>query len=74
MRWRAWKLGCAVTIVLSLFVAMAGLAAGIHWQGFLAVLGAALVTHFGAFIKDHPVDSVVFDDNGVATPPTKPKV
>jgi hypothetical protein len=65
MRWRAWKLGCVVSIALSLCVAMAGVAAGITWKGFVAVLGAALVTHFGSFIKDHPVDSVSFDTDHV---------
>lgn len=68
MRWRAWRLGALVSIALSLFVAMAGLTAGMGWRPFLAVLGAALVSHFGAYIKDHPADQVQFD----TTPPFKP--
>lgn len=66
MRWKAWRLGVLVSIALSLFVAMAGVVAGITWKGFVAVLGAALVSHFGAFIKDHPVDSISFDTDSIS--------
>jgi hypothetical protein len=61
MNWKAWKLGCAVSLVLSLFVALAGLVAGMEWRAFLAVFGAAAVTHFGSFLKDHPTDKIIFD-------------
>ncbi|MDE2099802.1 MAG: hypothetical protein KGL39_21295 [Patescibacteria group bacterium] len=60
MSWRRWKLGVLVSVALSLFVAMAGLAEGMNWRAFLAVLGAALVTHFGAFVKDHPPEQIDF--------------
>jgi O-antigen ligase len=63
MRWDRWKLGAGVSVALSVFVALAGLTAGMGWRAFLAVLGAALATHFGAFIKDHPTDSIQFDDD-----------
>lgn len=69
MSWRRWKLGVGVSICLSLFVALAGVTAGMGWKPFLAVLGAALVSHFGAFIKDHPVEQIQFSDT---TPPFKP--
>lgn len=61
MKWKRWKLGALVSIALSLFVSLSGLAAGMGWKAFLAVLGSALFTHFGSFIKDHPVDSIDFD-------------
>lgn len=68
MSWRRWKLGAVVSVILSLFVAMSGVAAGAGWKTFLAVLGSALVTHFGAFLKDHPVDQIQFSDTA---PPFK---
>jgi hypothetical protein len=61
MSWKLWRLGALVAIFLSLCVALAGLAAGMKWPAFLAVLGASLLSHFGAYIKDHPVDSVRFE-------------
>lgn len=61
MKWKAWRLGAVVSIVLSVFVAMAGVAAGMTAQAFIAVLGAALVSHFGAFIYQNPVDKIQFD-------------
>lgn len=61
--WRKWKLGVAVSVVLALLVAGSGVAAGMHWQAFVSVLCMALLTHLGAFLKDHPVDAVTFDDD-----------
>jgi len=68
MKWKKWKLGALVSVILSLFVAMAGVAGGITWQGFAAVLGTALVTHFGSFLKDHPVESIEFDTDTINKP------
>lgn len=48
-------------MLLSIFVAGAGLVAGMKWQAFVAVFCAAAVTHFGAFLKDHPVEQISFD-------------
>lgn len=67
MSWRRWKLGVAVAIMLSLFVAGAGVVANMGWKAFIAVFCAACVTHFGSFIKDHPVESITFD----SAPPFK---
>lgn len=61
MKWKLWKIGAAVSLMLSLCVAMAGVAAGITWQGFVAVLGAAMVTHFGAYVHQYPVEKIEFD-------------
>lgn len=61
MKWRLWIIGAIVSFVLSLCVAMAGVAAGITWQGFVAVLGAALVTHFGAYVHQNPVNKIEFE-------------
>jgi hypothetical protein len=59
--WRRWKLGIAVALALSFFVAGAGLTQGMKWQAFVAVLCAACVTHFGSFLKDHPVEQITYD-------------
>lgn len=67
MSWRRWKVGALVAVVLSLFVAGTGVAAGMTWQAFVVVLSSALVTHFGAFLKDHPPETITFD----STPPIK---
>lgn len=67
--WRRWKLGCWVSLGLSLFVAGAGLVAGMRWQAFVAVFCAACVTHWGAWVQQHPVESITFGDT---TPPFKP--
>lgn len=61
MNWKKWKIGAIVSVCLSLCVALAGVSAGMHWQQFLAVLGAALVTHFGSYIAKHPTEAIEFD-------------
>lgn len=66
MSWRSWKLGILVALAMSLFVALAGLTAGMKWQAFLAVFGAGCLTHFGTFLKDHPVDQITFDTSASA--------
>lgn len=66
MKWKQWKLGAIVSIVLSVFVAMSAVASGCTWQTFVAVLGTALATHFGAYIKDHPTDKIEFDTTTIA--------
>jgi hypothetical protein len=73
MRWDRWKLGAGTSVALSLFVALAGLTAGMGWRAFAAVLGAALATHFGAFLKDHPTDNVVFDGDKTQSDKTNEK-
>jgi len=65
MQWRKWKLGCAVALFLSLLVAGSGLAAGITWWQFAAIFCTAAVTHFGSFIKDHPIEKIEFDEFNV---------
>jgi hypothetical protein len=67
MSWRRWKLGVLVSIVLSLIVAGAGVAAGIHWQAFVSVLCAALLTHFGSFLQQNPVEKIDFNDTAMIT-------
>jgi len=69
MKWKKWKIGAVVSIVLSLFVAMAGLAAGMTWRGFLSVFGMACVTHFGSYLKDHPTDQISFDTDQIEKKP-----
>lgn len=61
MKWSRWKLGACVSLFLSALVAGSGVAAGMTWRQFIAVFCAAAVTHFGAFLKDHPVESITTD-------------
>lgn len=61
MKWKLWRLGALVSIVLSLLVAGAGLAAGVTWQAFVATFCAACLTHFGSYLMKHPVDQIQFD-------------
>lgn len=61
MKWKQWKIGALVSVLLSAAVAGAGVSVGGRWQTVLAVFCAALVTHFGAYLKDHPVESISFD-------------
>jgi hypothetical protein len=51
-------MGCVVSLVLSLFVAGAGLSAGASWKVFLSVFCSAALTHLGSWLKDHPVEEV----------------
>jgi len=61
MKWRNWKIGALVSLVLSVFVAGAGLTAGMSWRQFLAVFCSAALTHFGAFIYQNPPEKISFD-------------
>lgn len=61
MKLKKWLLGAIAALFLSLLVAGAGLAAGVTWQAFVAVFCAACVTHFGAWLKEHPIDKIEFD-------------
>jgi hypothetical protein len=51
-------MGCLVSLVLSLFVAGAGLSAGASWKVFLSVFCSAALTHLGSWLKDHPVEQI----------------
>lgn len=66
MSWKRWKLGVAVSIVLSLLVAGSGLTAGMNWKSFVAVFCTAAITHLGAFLKDHPIEQITTDSNPTA--------
>ena len=49
-------------MLLSAFVALAGLTAGGSWKVFLAVFGSAAMTHYGAWMKQHPVEEIKEDE------------
>lgn len=61
MNWRKWILGCAVSLFLSLVVAGTGYEAGMSWKAFVAVLCTSIATHFGAYLTEHPVEKIEFD-------------
>lgn len=73
MNWKHWKLGAVVSVLLSLFVAGAGLTAGMGWREFIAVFCAACITHFGSFLKDHPVKDISFETTTVTKTVTEEK-
>jgi hypothetical protein len=56
--WRKWKLGLAVAIMLSLFVAGSGLDSSWNWMSFVRVFCIACLTHMGAFLKTHPIEDI----------------
>lgn len=60
MNWKRWKIGVVVSLVLSLFVAGAGMTAGANWKVFIATFCAAALTHFGSFVNEHPVEKITF--------------
>lgn len=61
-RWKAWKVGFIVSLILSFLVALSGLQAGMNWKQFVAVFGASAVTHLGAFLYQHPVEKALNPD------------
>ncbi|MDE2100809.1 MAG: hypothetical protein KGL39_26420 [Patescibacteria group bacterium] len=71
LTWKKWRVGLALSITLGCLSAGAGLAAGISWKGFTAVLCTSLLTHIGAYLTKSPLDQV--DDGDAAqTEPNKP--
>lgn len=58
MNFRKWRLGLGVAVLCGLLTAGAGLAAGMHWQAFLAVLCTSLLTNLLNFLKQHPIESI----------------
>lgn len=58
MNMKKWKIGLVVAVVFGLLSGGAGLAAGMSWQAFVAVLCTSLATHLGAYLMKHPVESI----------------
>jgi hypothetical protein len=52
------SIGAGAALVLSSFVGLAGLAAGANWTVFLVTFGTAAATHFGAWMKQHPIEDI----------------
>lgn len=61
MKWKRWKLGLIIASVLASFSALAAMSTGGSLANILSVLGMSLLTNWGAFLKDHPVDSIDFE-------------
>ncbi|MDE2098686.1 MAG: hypothetical protein KGL39_15640 [Patescibacteria group bacterium] len=66
MTWKKWRVGFWLTILLGCLSAGAGVAVGMTWQAFVAVLCTSLLTHIAAYMIKSPIEQV--DDN-----PTQPK-
>lgn len=58
MTWNKWTVGLAIATFFGLLSAGAGLAAGMKWQAFVAVLCTSLATHLGAYLMKHPVEDL----------------
>lgn len=56
--WKKWKIGLTLSIVFGLLSGCAGLAVGMSWQAFLAVVCTSLVTNMGAYLMKHPVENI----------------
>lgn len=67
--WKRWKLGVIIAVGLSALVATAGLTTGTHWKTWLATFAVALITHFGAFQTQHPLESIELDTATTPKPP-----
>jgi hypothetical protein len=66
--WKKWRIGFWIAVLLGTLSAGAGLAAGMKWQAFVAVLCTSLLTHIGAYLMKSPLDDV---QDG-PTPPASP--
>jgi Trk-type K+ transport system membrane component len=61
MNWKRWKLGLAVATFLSAFVAGAALSTGGSWKTIVAVFCSALLTNWGSWLKEHPIEQISND-------------
>lgn len=71
LTWKKWRVGLLLAIGLGCISAGAGLAAGMQWQAFVAVLCTSLVTHVGAYLAKSPLDQV--DDGNAEANQTENK-
>lgn len=64
--WKKWRVGLLLSILLGVLSGCAGLAAGMSWQAFVAVVATSLVTHIAAYLSKSPLEDV---DDGDSRPP-----
>lgn len=72
MKKKKWTIGFAIAVLFGLLSAGAGVAAGMGWHAFVAVLSTSLATHLGAYLMKHPVEDVEFDTDQMTKPPEPP--
>lgn len=58
MNWKKWKIGLVIATLTSLFVAGSTALVGGNWRVFLAAFCAALITNWGAYLKQHPIENI----------------
>jgi len=68
--WKKWRVGLLLTIGLGVLSGCAGLAAGMSWQAFAAVVATSLVTHITAYLQKSPLEDV--EDQNNNEPPKQP--
>ncbi len=67
LTYKKWKIGFTIAVLFGLLTAGCGVAAGMTWQAFVAVLCAGLATNLSAYLMKHPVDDIA--DTGAPTDP-----
>lgn len=55
---KKWKLGLFIATLCAVFSACAGLAGTMNWKSFLAVFAASLLTNWGNWMKQHPIEEI----------------
>ena len=56
--WKKWRVGLLLAVLLGVLSGCAGLAAGMDWRAFSAVVATSLVTHIGAYLAKSPLEEV----------------
>jgi hypothetical protein len=62
---KKWRVGLLLSVMFGFLCAGSGLAAGMKWQAFVAVLCTSLVTHIGAYLTKSPLDQVEDGDAAI---------
>lgn len=58
LTWKKWRVGLILAIGLGALSGIAGLAAGMTWEAFAAVVATSVVTHIGAYLQKSPLEDV----------------
>jgi len=73
--WKKWRVGFWIQVLLGCLAAGAGLAAGVTWKQFVAILCTSLTTQLVGYLSKSPLEDV--EDEAVKSArsiPTKIKL